>query len=212
MSIIVDAGETPRNYTWLVSSIQDWLKNTDLETMAPDFIRFATDEFIDVFFNMEQETTEALTAAASIALPSDFQKLRSLYMTDDPLNVLTQLSLSDLRTKWANASAAKPVDFALFGSNILLGPSPDSAYDLTLAYVQGIPHLNSTNLSNWVIDRRPELYLYTALMHAEAYGWNDERAVTVIKPRLNEIWAQIRNADAIRRRGDDVGQLPVAYF
>lgn len=204
------------DYDTLIAAMVDYLVDSDLTAKAPLFIQLAEAEFNDrLLFDLDAEaaaTTATVAGDDTLAFPTRFRKLRSLTIGEDPTNVLSQLSVDDLRAKWADASAAKPENFAISGGQFILGPAPDAVYTATIAYEKGFLALSASNASNWLLAARPDLYLYGALIHAEANGWNDERAVNVFVPAVDRIIGQMVAADAIRRKGDLVGDVPATYF
>jgi hypothetical protein len=68
-----------------------------------------------------------------------------------------------------------PRYYTIIDDNILLLPAPTGNTTLEIIYYGKIPALSDSNTSNWLLARSPDLYLYAALIQAEAYLQNDER-------------------------------------
>ena len=58
-----------------------------------------------------------------------------------------------------------------------------------LVYIQKIPALSDTDLTNWVISTAPDVYLYGSLLHSAPYLAEDPRVT---------VWAQLYGA-AVQR-------------
>jgi len=56
---------------------------------------------------------------------------------------------------------------------------------MLMTYRANLPGLSVSIQSNWLLARRPDLYLYGTLIHAEFYNWNDER-LPLIKAAVDE--------------------------
>src|SRR5262249_26807908 len=133
------------------------------------------------------------------------------YIDDTPSVILRQLSLDDLRAQWLDANPAKPENYAIADGALQLGPVPDQDYILTMAYGKGVMALSPSNQSNWLLAAHPDLYLYSALIHAEFHGWNDDR-LPLIKSAIDEMISEIQSSDGIRRHADLSGEIAGSYF
>lgn len=193
---------TITDYDSLVAAIARKLVNSDLTAKADEFIRSAEDAFNLDLHNLEmEETATTLTVAGdpTLALPTDFRQIRSIYLETDPVTLLTYMTPDQLRTYWAASATAQPQNYSIISEQIVLRPTPDGTYSANLSYVRTLVALSSTNTSNWLLEKYPSVYLYGALVHAEVDGWNDERAAGTFKPYVDEMIAKI-NAEGLRRR------------
>ena len=66
----------------------------------------------------------------------------------------------------------------MIGNSFQFLPVPDTAYSATLTYYQKIPRLSATNLTNWLIAKAPDIYLYGALINSAPYLKEDGRIQT----------------------------------
>lgn len=172
-------------YAELKSAVADYLRRTDLADVIPTFIELAEARFNRLLIVPNREAATTLTAAATVSLPADFSMLRSAYLDTDPKVVLEQMTLASMRRKFASASVGEPRAFAIQSGNALvLGPSPDNAYDININYYQKIPALSDANSTNWLLTGHPDAYLYGALAQAEAYV--DNKAKLTVWKRLGE--------------------------
>lgn len=198
------------SYATLVDAIVDRMNDAALDDFAPGFIQLAEARFNRLLANLDMEGTATIDAAATIAFPTDFKALRSIHLDD--YGPLAQLSPDDFQTRYADdANEAVPEHYAIFGGVINLGPPPDDTYTVTMTYLRTLTGLSASDTTNWLLEQHPDLYLYGALLHAEARGWNDER-LPMIKSAVDEIIGEINRHDSRRRRGDLQGTVAACYF
>jgi hypothetical protein len=200
---------TITTYATLVDAITDRMNDSALDDYAPEFIQMAEAMFNRRLFNKDAEGTATIPAAATIPLPTDYSALRSLHLDD--YGPLSQLSPNDFQKRWADDTAAQPENFAIMGGVIHLGPTPDSAYTVTMTYVRTLTGLSAIATTNWLLEKHPDLYLYASLVHAEFRGWNDERLPT-LNSAVEGMLAEINMADTRSRRGDLMGTVAATYF
>lgn len=202
------------DYDSLVAELVATLVNSDIAAKAPRFIQFTEAEIRRRLLTIEDEVTATTATVAgdnTLAFPSRFKQVKSIKIGSDPTNILKQLSVDDLDAQWADASDAKPENFAITDGQFKLGPAPDAAYTATIVYIQGIAALSASNTTNWLLNDHPDAYFYGSLFHAEIDGWNDDRGRNLYELFNNEI-DQIKAADAVRRKSDNVGEVAGCYF
>ena len=188
---------TITSYSTLVDAIGDRM-NSDLSAYADEFIQMAEAMFNRRIFNLEGEVTATIAAAASITLPTDFVALKSLWLEKDPRTKLTQVSEDVINAAHPEQTTGEPIHYALASDEIILRPAPDSSYTVKMTYVGSLTGLSSTNATNWLIQKHPDLYLYASLLHAEFRGWNDDR-LPMIGDAVENIIAEINQAGNMRR-------------
>lgn len=184
---------TIASYSELLTEIDAWLNRTDLSARVPTFIRLFEARMNRRLRDpdMECQSTQETTASTSnYALPTDCRKVRELYMAEDPTVVLEYMSPQAMRDTYADNTTGEPVVYTIIGNELVLAPTPDGAYTLTLTYVQEIPDLTSTNTTNWLLDDHPDAYLWGSLCMAEAFVQNDER-LAVWKAAWDEALSEI---------------------
>lgn len=217
MPIVVgvsSTGSAAGNYSGLIQSIIDTLKDDTLEGFIPAMIFKAEALFNRILYPLNDETTATITTTAdsiTSALPLDFKRIRTLYKSTDTKAILPQLSPDDLETRFIESSNAQPEAFALTVDSIYWGPIPDAAYDFTMIYVEKLANLSQSNQTNWLIENHPDVYYFGALQYAELFGWNDERSRFFAETTM-EILQQIRFWDAQRRRGENHTAVAGVYF
>lgn len=194
------------NYSELVDAITGWMNDASLSAYAPDFIAMAEASFNRRLANLEMEGTATIAAAASVSLPTDFISIKTLYLDTDPRKLLEPMSEGDLRRYWAAQTTGEPASYALASESILLGPAPDTTYTLSMTYLRKLTPLSASNITNWLLEAHPDLYLYASLLHGEFRGWNDDRlpmignAVDTIISEINMAGNRRRTASGMRMR------------
>ena len=189
-------------YAGLQEAIGAWLCRDDLGARIPDFIRLAEARFNRVLMVPERELVATFTAAAeSHELPVDFWGMRAIHADLSSKFPLRQMSLAELRLEYGFGRTGRPVHYAIQGGDTLvLGPQPNGEVALVLNYYASIPALSDANPSNWLLKVNPDVYLYGALLQAEAYLINDER-LAVWKMALEEALDEIRKAGQRKQIG-----------
>ena len=179
-------------YTELQAEIADWLNRDDLSVFIPDFIALAEATLNRTMRNTRMITSGTITATTlRVAVPTDMLEPVLLEVTSGgiPLEQINVNQLIMLR-KHRTRTAASPKFFALVGRNFELAPTPSGSTGLTLTYYQSIPPLAS-NSTNWLLTYNPDLYLYTALMHAAPFLKDDARVAVFNSMLTQQIQAAI---------------------
>ncbi|VIO73893.1 phage adaptor protein [Bradyrhizobium ivorense] len=173
----------------LVAAIVEYLardQDTTLTARIPTFIQLFEAKMNRSLFVRQMElratavTNPTLTEAEFIALPTDFQSMRRMRLTSVTgkpfLEFKSTLQMDEWRLQNADVHG-QPRYFTIFGNEIEFAPTPDGVYTVEMVYRQVIPPLSS-NLTNWLLQLAPDLYLYGALMEAAPYMKEDPRIQT----------------------------------
>lgn len=195
-------------YAELRTAVENWLDHTLFTARVPEFIvlfEAAANRRLRV---RQQEASSALTPSlGTVALPGDYLAWRRVTWTGAPRVELQYVHPSYLQAAYPSSPADVPRIFTIEGSTLKVRPIDGAA--LEFDYFQKIPALSSgaDSGTNWLLAAHPDLYLFGALVEAEMFGVNDERA-PVWKARRDEIFDEIeklsnktRGAGAIRVTG-----------
>jgi len=164
------------NYSDLQTSIGNWIKDTTLTSVIPDFITLAEARFNRQIRTPEMEAVStAAVSTQSFAVPTGFLEMRSIWLEERPDHPLDYFPPHQLKTMRANSDAGKPIAYTIIGESVYLAPAPGASYNVSIAYYGKIPALSGSNTTNWLLTSHPDLYLSASLAAAEAFGWNDER-------------------------------------
>jgi hypothetical protein len=193
-------------YAELQAAIGNWLDHSLFTARIPEFVALfeaAANRRLRV---REQETATSLTpSAGAAALPADYLAWRRVTFAGSPRVELQYVHPSYLQAAWPSSPADIPRIFTIEGSTLKVRPVNDTA--LELDYFAKVPALTDAAPANWLLAAHPDLYLFGALVEAEMFGANDERA-PIWKARRDEIFDEIeklsnktRGAGAIRVMG-----------
>lgn len=166
-------------YTELKTAVANFLARDDLTSQIPNFIQLAESRMSRELETRDQEkrATATLTSGDEyIALPTDLREVRSITLATDPKTVLTYYSPTSLDSTFSSGGGGKPLGFSIVGGEMKLRPIPDSGYTAEIIYVGGLSALSDSNLTNVVLTRHPDAYLYGALAEAYAFLLDETRA------------------------------------
>lgn len=170
------------NYTELQAAIAGWLQRSDLTSIIPTWVRFATAGFnrdLRVRY-MESRDSSSLTAEYS-ALPGDV--LEVIAVSDDDGNRLRYLDRQQFAALVETGAQPNPAVFTVedWQLRVLPAPSVSEPLDVTILYYEQLPALVAAADTNWLLTDYPDLYLYGSLIHARAWLHDDQRLVLVKK-------------------------------
>ena len=184
MTIIVTSTSAPLyDYTALKTAVASWLHRADLESKIPDFITLAEAKFNRALRVEEMVSVHSATAADSaITLPTDYLEAISLEVAGNAYDFRPASVFFELEGRY----------YTRRGNQLVLA---DAGGDVTLHYYAQIPGLSTGNPSNWLLEKAPDLYLYSALLEAAPYIKDDARLA---------VWGSARQAvlDAIQSAND----------
>jgi hypothetical protein len=178
------------SYSGLLASAASWLNRQDLTAVIPDFITMAEAQINRELRVIDMETrSEAVSTAEEwVPVPDDWLETRQLSVmisssiVDPPLRYVGEEEAIQLK---ARLPTGTPRWYTITASQFDLIPaSSSSGTTLELIYYARIPALSTTNTSNWLLVKSPDLYLYSTLLEAEAYMKDDDRL---------PVWAARRN-------------------
>ena len=171
-------------YAGLVSALNDWLDRDDLSGNAQQMVALAEARMRRELAPLFAETTGTVTAVDGIgALPADCSAVgRVVYCN----RTLPQLSVA---AAVAIPCGSAPYGYTLEADSLRLWPAGD--YTVTLLYRPDLPQLTDAAPTNELLDRHPDLYFYGAMMFAEGFLANDDRAA-LFKSLFDEALAQTK--------------------
>lgn len=186
---------TLATYSELVSAIGDWLDRDDLAARAPDFIALAEARLNRLLDDPEMELTAIATATGSAtALPDDFGSMVSISTgTGTPVAAMGSVEFAGID----HAITGTPRFYCIVDGSISFAPA-DADAAITLVYRRTLPALTTVNATNWLLTRAPDIYLYAALIQAEAFIAEDDR-LALWKGALDEAISELR-VDGSRRK------------
>lgn len=166
------------NYANLKAAIKDWSHRTDVDVYVDDFITLAEKEF---YFNLDSplrvremealDTSACSTSDRFLALPTDFLESRRLDLTISSQRYTIQYETPD--QVFIESVSGAPERYTIT-SRIEFNRQPDQAYVTNLQYYQTLNALDSTNTTNAILTKYPNIYLYGSLWALFQWARNDE--------------------------------------
>jgi hypothetical protein len=181
-------------YTDLQTSIANFLARDDLTAQIPDFIALAEATMSRELETRSQEkrvTANTVSGNEYLALPTDLREVREIKLNTAPLTVLRYYSPVALDEQYASEGGGKPKGYSIVGDEMKLRPVPDATYEVEIIYIGSIEALSAANLTNTILSRSPDAYLYGALAEAYAYLLDEARASQYMA-RFDKALAQIK--------------------
>lgn len=164
------------NYTTLKSSVADWLNRQDLTSVIPTFISLAEAD-LNRSVRHRQMLGRATTTLDShfTALPTDFLEAKNVQLNTNPLTSLKYVTMEHADLLRRGDATGQPKYYTIIGDTLEVVPVPSTDYEIELTYYKQIPALSDDNLTNWLINSHPDVYLYGTLMQSAPYLKDDER-------------------------------------
>ena len=169
------------SYTTLQTAVANWLDRDDLTDRIPEFISLAEARFNRDLRIRAMETKQTASTVANqrnYALPTGYLQMRNFQVNVTPVRVLEYVTPEIYDRLYGSTANGIPVYYTLLANEIQLGPIPDSVMTVEMTFYKIFDALSGTTPTNWVLTNAPDVYLYAALMEAEAFLVNDARLPT----------------------------------
>ena len=187
-------------YDEIKTKVAEYLNRTDLTSQMDMFIDLTESDINKVIKHQDLiKRANAVAETQYTQLPSDWSRVINVELNTSDHTTLLQQSTESLdlkRTSIDNVSG-RPEYFAITDNAIELCPTPDTNYELQLTYYANIPELSSSNTTNVVSDKFPDVYIYGCCKHASVFLMEDERVrmfQTLFDKALEEVRLQQERA------------------
>ena len=204
---------TINTYADLIGEISDVLAVEELTEKAPTFIQLAEARFDRLLNTLPQEVRAIHTFEEDtdgtfskyVTIPFEFSGVRRLTLIADPSVSMTYMTPQALDQKYVNQTSGIPRDYSIEGVEIVVGPTPDSDYQMEQIFTRDLRPLSNEDgeTSNWLLRQAPDVYLYQSLVMAEAYLIDDNR-VGIWKTLADESIAELLKWDRDNRTPTDI--------
>ena len=160
------------NYTQLIAAVGDLMHRTDLSSSIPTFIMLAEAQLNRSLRVRQMEVDLPLTTIADnlITLPADVVDAKSLWV---PGFEGSPLEPNSFDAVLASGLTGTPTMYVRKGAK---GVFINGGGDVKGVVYQEIAALSESNLSNWLLDEHPDVYLYGSLVQAAIYTKDDTSA------------------------------------
>ncbi len=207
------------NYTQLVQAIKDYTESTETSFVShiDEFIKQAERKIyneVQLPYLRKNVTGNATLGNKYVQTPSDFLAVYSMSIIDgsSDQHFLLNKDVNFIREAYANASTqAQPKYYALFDHNtFILGPTPDSAYNVELHYYY-YPTSIVTASTTWLGDNYEQALLYACLVQAYTYLKGDPDLMANYQKQYQENMVQLKMLGDGKDRRDAYRSGQVRY-
>lgn len=161
-------------YAQLQTAIGTWSHRSDTSTIAPECIALAEARLADLLILKSMETETTLTGVVGsdlLALPSGYVSPICLWIELDNARIKLEPALpSEFDGTPTNTI---PQYWAINGSNIQLDNPVNDTYSFPFRYV-GTSNLSVSNTTNYLLTKRPDLYLAASMAEFARYARDAE--------------------------------------
>lgn len=162
-------------YAELQTAVMDYLDRPDLSSFVTTFITLAEGSINARLRVRQMETVATLTpTAGAVTLPADYLQYRRVVDLGSPRNELDYVAPSVADGLYPYGTAGRAMDFTVIGNS--LKTYPLTAYDVELTYYAAVPALSASNTTNWLLTKRPEIYLRLSIAHAANFIQDQQNA------------------------------------
>lgn len=202
------------SYDNLIANVQETLNRADLAAAVPGFIALVegdvnADDRFRVLPSLKRSTATLPpptppATESYIPMPADYICMQNFHLIQTPppnrLELLTTTQADEMRLILPEQDL--PQFFVVTGEEFELLPAPDISYQAQMTYFANVPPLSTSNETNWLLQRWPNVYYYGALRHSAPYLKDDARIAV-----WNEFYNQIaENIHISSDRGQFSGQ------
>lgn len=120
-----------------------------------------------------------MPGTANAPLPANYLAMRALYLDTNPRDPLEYVTPPQANLRFNSQWPSQPAFYTIEGDAIRLEPSPDTAYNLVIAYYQKFGTLSSA--TNWLMTNAPNVYLYGALLEAAIFLQMDDEVARYLR-------------------------------
>ena len=207
------------NYTQLVQAIKDYTESTETSFVShiDEFIKQAEKKIyneVQLPYLRKNVTGNATSGNKYVQTPSDFLAVYSMSIIDgsSDQHFLLNKDVNFIREAYANASTqAQPKYYALFDHNtFILGPTPDSAYNIELHYYYYPTSIVSVS-TTWLGDNYEQALLYACLVQAYTYLKGEPDLLTNYEKQYQENMVQLKMLGDGKDRRDAYRSGQVRY-
>lgn len=166
------------DFASLQTAIADFMNRTDATSVIPSFITLAEAEM-----NRKLRVRQMVARATAIvssefeSVPADF--CGALAMTLDYTPPI-QLEFCDAdkinfeKSKWSGTTG-NPAIYSVQDDDLQLFPAPSGPFTARMVYFRTIPAISASRLTNWLLTKYPDCYLYGSLSQAGMWLRNEPR-------------------------------------
>jgi hypothetical protein len=193
------SGTSIVDYASLQAAVADWANRSDLTERIADFISLAEARMYDMLILKDMETDSPLTLTTGqnyVALPSGYISPIAFWLIVDSQRVpLLPVLPQELPYDTGNN---QPRLWAIDGANIRFDCPASEDYSAFLRCLKK-SHLSGSVTTNYLLARRPDIYLAASLVEVARYT-RDQELFSAWEPKFIKASAEFKAAEN-RARG-----------
>lgn len=182
----------------LKTAISTWSNRSDLTSLIPDFITLAEARLNDMLLLKNYESEESLTLTQDqnyVAIPSGYISPITLWLIVDGERVVLQQVLPEQLPY--HTDATQPQFWAIDGANIRFDCPAGEAYSAKFRMFKS-SNLSDSNTTNYLLTRRPDIYLAGGLVEVGRYTRN-EKLIAQWEPKFVQGTNELKAAESRSR-------------
>jgi hypothetical protein len=187
---------TIANYTDLIGKPGAWLRRSDLNSVAPDFVTLAEAEMNRQLATANQLVSMAYAITGEfVAKPTGMRQLRTIRLTSGTGREVRKITPEEMTERKAVPTPlmGEPREYTAIGLQLEFYPVPNTAYQAVVEMQTGFEPLSADNPTNWILTDHPDAYLWGVLAAACAYLKQDERAQG-FEAKFEQVLADVNRA------------------
>jgi hypothetical protein len=188
-------------YSELKGALADFLARSDLTDRIPDFIALAEARLSRAIRAKDMQTSSTITVTSGIAaLPSDYEEWMSCRYVGTVPSVTQDLAYVEpdaAEWRFRFRPNGYPQMFTIIGGALEIRPQGTTG-SVKLYYYKSLisEALSDGNATNWLLDKCPDIYLYTSVAEANIYMKDEARAGEFLALAKSEAEKEGMSADA----------------
>ena len=162
------------DYASLKSTVLDWLARQDIsDTVFESFVTIVEQTISAELkcFDTEKMFTAVPTNTelgfSAVEIPKDFREARVVMYANNPLLYVEPQKFIENKDNGG---------FTIVGGKVLLGNGVSGNGSLVIVYYTRVPHINLKNMTNAILEKYPNIYLFGCLREAYSYISDLEKA------------------------------------
>ena len=164
------------DYATLKTEVAAYYGNrTDIAAKVAGFIQLAEAEINDFLRINPMQAVTTLTAASSVlTLPAGAVKAQTIRQTATNKPKIQWTDFATIERYLSEISETGDPEWAAeVDGTIYLAPAPTNGVTFRVSYLAGVASLSDSATTNWLLLRRPDIYLWGALEQASLYDHDD---------------------------------------
>ncbi len=152
------------NFGTLKTAVSTWMAET-LSADVVDIVAFAQDYINSRLRHREMNTQTDLSPTSGVfTLPADYLQWRNVVELSTYRRKLTHVSKMSADARWPTSPSGLGCDFSIEGNSLTVYPTITN--DIELSYYTRLAAFSSDSDTDWLLTKRPSVYLRACQMVA----------------------------------------------